>query len=235
MHNTRGEIMTDYTAKVESGIALLDAHFGKGVWRKDIDLDSLDLGDCGVCVLGQLFGDYSTGLDALDIGSGYSYGFDTSGSMRDLTAAWKEALGKNNVLVEKGDVYKDNYGYAVKVVQTHLLQVDGESVSAYIVQHGTVNKWGTFTGSPDSVDLFRKSAFEPGTGSYVNKVVPFQPKKGMFVTNAKGQNFYMVSDDEVRELKDGAYSKWLADIDAEGLREMTTGLGVKFSEIITVK
>ena len=126
--------MSDYTTAVTKGLDILDAHFGGRSWVKDIDLDNLDLGSCGVCVLGQLFGDYSEGLEELGLSGGHPYGFDTSGRFSELTAAWKEALGENKGLVEQGDVYKDTYGYAVRVLQTHVLTVDGETSTVYVVE-----------------------------------------------------------------------------------------------------
>lgn len=229
--------MGSYASVVKNGVEILDNHFGDRSWTKKIDLDNLDLGSCGVCVLGQLFGDYTEGLDELGLSGGHSYGFDaSSGSYRELTAAWKEALGTNNVLVEKGDVYKDTYGYAVKVLQTHILTVDGVTVTSYLVESGSI-KNGVFKrynqNTPD-LQLLKKSDFEKG-GTYSTKVEPFKIKKGMFVTNLKGQNFYAISDNEVRELKDNGSARWTSDIDMEGMKEMVTYAGAKFSDKLIVK
>lgn len=225
--------MADYTSKIQSGVKLLDAHFGGSSWKKDIDLDNLDLGSCGVCVLGQLFGDYSEGLEVLGISGGANYGFDNpSGSFRELTDAWKDALGENKVLVEQGDVYKDLYGYAVKVLQTHILTVDGVTVTTYLVETGQV-KGGVFKryGTTPDLMLLKKSGFEK-SGTYSTKVEKFAVKKGMFLTNSKGQTFYAISSNEVRAVKDGASAQYLSEIDQDGLKELTTWSGAKFSETL---
>jgi hypothetical protein len=230
--------MTDYAAKVAAGIKFLDSKVASGKisadWREKIDLGTLSLESCDVCVLGQLFGAYEDGKYTLDIDNydAKAFGFNTDYSFAELTAAWKDALGKNGVLVEKGDVYKDSYGYAVKVISTTLVPVDNETITAYIVQTGEV-KGGQFSAyDAKAVSVLRKVDFEK---TYKNKVEKFVPKKGMFVTTASGKNYYMISDDELRELKDGAYSQWLVDItrtERDSMREMVTGVGKKFSETI---
>ena len=47
--------MTDYTARVERGAALLDAR--KPGWDSLIDLGELNMGDGDRCIFGQTFGD----------------------------------------------------------------------------------------------------------------------------------------------------------------------------------
>lgn len=224
--------MTDYAAKVAAGIKLLDSK--KPGWRSKIVMDELDLGSCDVCVLGQVFGSYDSGKYTLGLDSydTKDYGFNTDYSMSELTKAWKDALGKNQVLVEKGDVYKDRYGYAVKVVATSILTLDGETVTAYIVQAGEAPT-GTFKAYNSSdVSVLRKKDFEQ---TYTTKVVPFVPKKGMFVGGASGKSYYMVTDDEIREVKQGAYALWLTDMataERNSLKELYTGVGKKFSDTI---
>ena len=229
--------MTDYAAKVKSGIALLDAHFGGSSWKTDIDLDTLDLGSCGVCVLGQLFGDYSEGLDELGIGGGYSYGFDSTGSFRELTQAWKDALGKNNTLVEKGDVYKDVYGYSVRVIGTQLVRLsDTETITVYIVATGKVKNgahedYKSSTGKIETAVLQKKD-FETG-GTYRFKVDPaLKIEAGMFVELANGRKYFVHNKDEVRELVDGAYAENVSKISLVGAKEMKTGMGYKFGQTV---
>jgi hypothetical protein len=230
--------MTDYTTQVQSGIKLLDGYYGsRSAWVNDIDLDTLDLGSCGVCVLGQLFGDYSEGLDTLNIGGGYSYGFDTSGSFRELTQAWKDALGENNTLVEQGDVYKDAYGYAVKVLGTQLVRLtDTETITVYLVSTGSV-KDGTYKEYKNSkgkidVTVLQKKDFEQG-GTYSTKVDPaLAIKAGMFIELANGKKYFVHSKDEVRELVDGAYAENVSKISLVGAKEMKTGMGYKFAQTV---
>lgn len=233
--------MTDYAAKVAAGIKFLDGKAQSGKisadWRKKIDLGELSLESCDVCVLGQLFGGYETGKYTLDIDSydAKAFGFNTDYSFNELTAAWKDALGKNGLLVEKGEVYKDNYGYAVKVVQTHIITVDGKTTTVYLVQSGSVatgaNTFKPYTAT--EITALQKSDFE---NTYKTKVEKFVPKKGMFVTSTStGRNFYVCSDEEVRELKDGAYATWITDLpvaERDSFKEMFTGVGKKFSETV---
>lgn len=233
--------MTDYAAKVAAGIKFLDAQAAKGKvsadWRESISMDNLDLGSCEVCVLGQLFGSYSDGQYTLDIDSidSKAYGFNTDYDFKQLTAAWKDALGKNGLLVEVGHVYKDSYGYAVKVIQTNIVTVDSATITVYLVQSGTISG-GPNTFKPynaKDVSALQKSHFEE---TYKTRVEAFTPKKGMFVTaTSTGRSFYVISDDELRELKDGAYAILLSDLpkgERDSLKEMVTAVGKKFSETI---
>lgn len=231
--------MTDYAAKVAAGIKFLDGKAASGAlsanWRDKIDLDELSLESCDVCVLGQLFGGYETGKYTLSIDSydAKAFGFNTDYSFNELTAAWKDALGQNGKLVEKGEVYKDNYGYAVKVIQTHIITVDNVTTTVYLVQAGSLsgNVFKAYSGN--EVTALQKIDFEQ---TYKTKVEKFVPKKGMFVTaTSSGRNFYVCSDEEVRELKDGAYATWISDLskaERDSLKEMVTGVGKKFSETV---
>ena len=221
--------MSNYASKVAAGIKLLDEK--KPGWRSLVDVESLRLENCDVCVLGQVFGHYDTGKAKLGIDNYESkaLGFNTDYSFSELNEAWKEALGANQSLVEKGDVYKDAYGYAVEVIATSLVKLDDKTTTVYVVLSGEV-RGGVFKPYDNTnPSLLRRTDFGEGA-SYPTKVDKFVPKKGMFVTNAAGQHFFMISDKEVRELVDGAYSQWLDNIDRKGLREMVTGLGVTFSE-----
>jgi hypothetical protein len=84
-----------YDARVAAGAALLDER-GPDDWRDKIDLDTLDVFSFTDCVLGQLYGRYNSGKDALDIWEGMSYGFDDSkGHHVKLTAAWKRYLTRH--------------------------------------------------------------------------------------------------------------------------------------------
>ena len=78
-------------------------------WRKRIDLNTLNLANCAQCVLGQLYGEYGTGVHKLfpELGREFNYlggvlgehGFTTQTSTfgdRDhwdrLNAAWRTEL-----------------------------------------------------------------------------------------------------------------------------------------------
>lgn len=62
-------------AAVKRGAKLLDAKLGKG-WARKVKVTRLELADCQMCVLGQLYGDYDTGIDELGDIDGPRHGFD---------------------------------------------------------------------------------------------------------------------------------------------------------------
>ena len=76
------------------GVALLDEKVPN--WRDRVKKDRLQMWDCFYCVLGQLFGYYSTGLKALNITTddGYNLGFHakTKAKQGKLEKLWKEQL-----------------------------------------------------------------------------------------------------------------------------------------------
>lgn len=230
--------MTDYAAKVAAGIKKLDAD--KPGWRDLIDVQTLDLESCSVCVLGQVFGDYHDGRAQLDISSAVAYqmGFNTEGSFRELTEAWKEALGKNNTLVEKGDVYTDKGKCcAVKIVGTDIITLDGEQVTTYTGVLGSIVN-GKFTSSGDDADnlmLLRKKSFEQN-GSYPYKFEQFTFKEGQFVTNSSGKVYYIRSMTNsvgtAIEVSDQSSAIWVSSIDTDGLREVKTNSGRLLSDIV---
>ena len=90
--------------RVERGATLLDAE--QPGWCKRIDLVTLDMGDTEQCVLGQMYGHYSDGVDALGLGlSEYAgvytdaaeHGFDHAyfpddGEHDRLLPLWREAI-----------------------------------------------------------------------------------------------------------------------------------------------
>lgn len=98
------------TARVEQGIELLDKVDTR--WRDKIDLEELDLGDTGKCVLGQVYGDWWSGVTFLfDEGNmtdipystnlrdaSVEYGFekDESVSYQQLERAWRYAIKKDS-------------------------------------------------------------------------------------------------------------------------------------------
>lgn len=62
-----------YLDAVESGMEFLDSEYP--TWLQSIDLAHLDLEDVGCCVLGQVFGFYSKGIEELGIDDPYALGF----------------------------------------------------------------------------------------------------------------------------------------------------------------
>jgi len=223
--------MTDFSSKVQAGIRLLDTE--QPGWRDLVDLDSLNLGSCSVCVLGQVFGDYEDGLSelALEEDDAYRLGFNTMGGMSSLTEAWKEALGPDNTLVEKGDVYRNKYGDGVKVLQTHVADVDGSPVSFYVVLAGTVSS-GQFTAYGHSQPAVLTRENFGASGSYSVKVGELSVKAGMFLINANSEKFYAVTDTSLRPLEDGASVIRLVLVDRTGMKEMTLPDGAPFSSTL---
>lgn len=96
---------------VRKGAAFLDEN-GPADWRGSIAPTKLDLGNGGTCVLGQVYGDYSRGLDRLGIcdefagtagfatpdvdfaGSALGATYDEDAWDRALTAAWRQVLAE---------------------------------------------------------------------------------------------------------------------------------------------
>ena len=81
-------------ARVRRGAKLLDKTLPG--WEKKIRLHDLDLNNCEVCILGQLYRSYFKGLDALFDGdlaykARYLYGFSSLRKdklMKRLTRTW---------------------------------------------------------------------------------------------------------------------------------------------------
>lgn len=92
--------MNKYTSRVEKGIEFLNEEVPD--WHKAIELESLDLLDCEVCILGQLFKNYYDALECLFPDDDYEampqeLGFtaDLHGDFELLTETWKLALDKS--------------------------------------------------------------------------------------------------------------------------------------------
>jgi hypothetical protein len=56
------------TQRVRRGAELLDRH--RPGWEWQVDIEHLNLSDTDFCLLGQLYGDYHSGCDALGLGQG---------------------------------------------------------------------------------------------------------------------------------------------------------------------
>lgn len=82
-----------WTTAVADGVALLDEH-NEGWWA-NIDLSRLDLDSPTNCILGQLYGTYYRGREALDIreGEGDLYGLDSyTGNWETLDYLWRDII-----------------------------------------------------------------------------------------------------------------------------------------------
>lgn len=106
--------MTDYLDTVQAGAALLDEK-GPSNWRERINPDTLDTDSLTQCVLGQVFGTYMEGMNALFGKNSWTfgkineeYGFeriydDPEGDLdhwqehADLTSTWLRLLDSEKV------------------------------------------------------------------------------------------------------------------------------------------
>jgi hypothetical protein len=66
-------------------------------WAEKISLDTLAMESCDNCILGQLFGSFREGMDALGIAFGSSRGFDRpcgtdNAAYKILADAWRAAI-----------------------------------------------------------------------------------------------------------------------------------------------
>lgn len=221
--------MSDFKSVVANGMSFLDAE--KPGWRSELNLSRLNVASCDVCVLGQLFGDYDDGLTELGIDNTEAkrYGFNTDGDMAGLTAAWKEALGKENVLVEVGDVYRDSYGCcAVRVESTKVVTIDGKSTTIYIVAEGNANPvFKPNLPVQDNLVVLRRDQFGEGS-TYHTKVV--KVTQGMFIQDGEGTVYYMVTNATARPVKDKSESVYLSTL--KGVKELTLKNGGNFSALI---
>jgi hypothetical protein len=85
---------------VQNGIDMLHDHFGGNSWLRRVDVPSLDQSEGTKCVLGQVFGTYSDGLQELfgdryyenDWEQGYYHMNELDGSELDLTREWKQRI-----------------------------------------------------------------------------------------------------------------------------------------------
>lgn len=222
----------EYADVVNAGIKLLDES-GPSNWRDLVDLNTLRLEACDVCVLGQVFGSFDDGLDNLDLTHSTSkrYGFNTDYSMLELTKAWKDALGKNDTLVEVGDVYHDRGGCcAAKVIATKILVLDDKAVTVYLYRSGSI-EGGVFKqwSEEGAVNIARKEDFE-ADGSFPIRLFTF--KAGQFATNDDGEVFYVLSPAAVRLVEDQGTIRAVANINKRGMREVRTATGALFSSTI---
>lgn len=77
MINENGVEITRADELVGIGAHMLDLHFDGPQWRRNIDTARLDISDLELCVLGQLFGSYGEGLEALRLRVGVHTGFSS--------------------------------------------------------------------------------------------------------------------------------------------------------------
>lgn len=91
MSETQVTERTSLASRVRAGVALLDRE--EPGWFKRVDLARLNVGSCSMCVLGQLFGAYASGVAELDLYfTVWDLGFDaidwTDAEYDALTRLW---------------------------------------------------------------------------------------------------------------------------------------------------
>lgn len=106
--------MSTIRERVDAGAALLDRE--EPGWEDKIDLDTLKLHDPCRCVLGQVFGLYSTGARVLDlnIDASSDHAFEVSEYGKDsytgLTRAWKALIRARRAEAESRQVQAEGAG-----------------------------------------------------------------------------------------------------------------------------
>jgi hypothetical protein len=100
--------MTTIEERVQRGALLLDAEVPG--WARRINEWELDLGQCDQCILGQLYGEYCTGRDALELRSPGPW-FDKGAAVhgfhhterREISIyddGWEEALAQKTAAID---------------------------------------------------------------------------------------------------------------------------------------
>jgi hypothetical protein len=87
--------MDKYRSRAEKGAAVLDGP--RPGWYRRVNIEALDLNDCFECVVGQVFGHYTDGREALGIDGirARELGFDFREIFDDpeeLSRAWRELI-----------------------------------------------------------------------------------------------------------------------------------------------
>lgn len=96
--------LKDARAAAKRGALLLDTH--RPGWAEDVDVRTLDMGECRQCVLGQLYQDFFPGLGRLNLPAGHEpdlaahFGLRAPWGVREtltrcydrLLTAWKEQI-----------------------------------------------------------------------------------------------------------------------------------------------
>lgn len=84
--------MKSISERVAAGMRFLDAR--DPGWLDKVDANTLDVGSCDLCVLGQIYGHYNLGLYELKVRSEVTLGFasDDEDEYAELTKSWKRAI-----------------------------------------------------------------------------------------------------------------------------------------------
>lgn len=88
--------MSNAPALVSKGITKLNEFFDGPSWTRRVSVYALSMASCDKCILGQLFGDYETGVIAMKNLDGGSYGFASSSlaTSEELTKEWGQRVDR---------------------------------------------------------------------------------------------------------------------------------------------
>jgi hypothetical protein len=90
-------VLNTITRRVRRGATLLDQE--QPDWFEEIDTRTLDVRYMDLCPLGQLYGDYKDGLDALHLYLPWRYGLIRSPFSRLLRRAYSPAVVDENAML----------------------------------------------------------------------------------------------------------------------------------------
>lgn len=92
--------------RVQAGVRMLDQKLGS-TWRKNINLERFNLMNTRCCMLGQLFGSYSRGVQALGLTGDYeavACGFESKNwtfeEFGELTREWKLVVASSRCIAK---------------------------------------------------------------------------------------------------------------------------------------
>ena len=83
---------------VADGVALLDEVWPG--WEREIDLNRLDVSDADLCILGQLYGSFTAGLEVLETKAADCIGNFSMPSARFGFNAWSDELPEYDRLTD---------------------------------------------------------------------------------------------------------------------------------------
>jgi hypothetical protein len=101
-----------YEKEIANGIKWLDENHER--WEDKINLDTLDLFDCSLCIIGQLFKDYNHlyKIHDDDENEGFEFskdhGFTPHKEVGQLTKEWKSAILQRRKENEEKCIMDDN-------------------------------------------------------------------------------------------------------------------------------
>lgn len=216
--------------RARSGAYLLDCK-GPKDWRKKVNLEILALSSDKHCVLGQIYGNYDLGMDALGISSlapidlGFCAGSGSAKheyvSSRELDEAWRELLSTPDRI---GKIYKTTFNRYVKVIGK------SENNGVLWVCLGS-DVGGRFEAHPSTPDYFVRT--EERIEKEWTEVKPLTAVKGDVLFDNEG-NLYLVGSDEVWRLHAGEgknqfrpLESWIAD--GVNLQHSTSASGERMS------